>query len=59
MSTSVEVRCAMCDRAIGEQRQPGDGALLFRAHLYDSHPSEARALAATEAAVVRIPWPPK
>lgn len=59
MSASVEVRCGICDVAIGDQFDPGDGERLFRAHLAEAHPREARGIAATESAQIRIPWPPR
>ena len=59
MSASAEVRCGICDVTIGDQFMPGDGERLFRAHLAEVHPHESRAVAATESAQIRIPWPPR
>lgn len=59
MSDSVAVTCGMCHTVIGDQFKPGDGVALFREHLAAVHPSEAKALSATENAIIRVPWPPK
>lgn len=58
-SKSVGVTCGMCNQELGDQFKPGDGAELFRAHLEVAHPREAKAVRATETAVIRIPWPPR